>query len=112
MPAFGKTRPLTGETFAEFEACYGDDRLGNSPRIDQGEDGRWRCFTRQQITDRNDNLDLSWLRDDSGDPEDGLSEPSEIAAAIMGHLQAALDEIAALAEEVGGDVTEVEEAAE
>ncbi len=112
MPAFGKTRPLTDEHFKDFETCFGDDPLGRAPRHGQGETGRWRAFTRAQIAERNDNLDIAWLRDDSGDPEDGLTEPTDIAAAIMGHLQAALEEIAALTEEVGGDVTLVQEAAE
>jgi type I restriction enzyme, R subunit len=39
--------------------------LGKSPHTDQGEEGRFRCFTRQQISDRNDNLDIAWLRDTS-----------------------------------------------
>lgn len=111
MPAFGKTRPLTAEHFEAFEGFYGDDPLGKSPRLDQGEGSRWRSFSRAQITERGDNLDISWLRDDTADPEDGLTEPTDIAAAIMGHLRAALDEIAALAEEIG-DVVEAEEAAE
>ena len=109
MPPFGKTRPLTLEHFAAFEALFGDDPKGQSPRASQGEDSRWRGFTREQIAERSDNLDISWLRDDSGDPEDGLTEPAEIASAIMNHLQAALEEIAALAEEVGGDTAVREE---
>jgi hypothetical protein len=47
----------------------------------------------QQIADRNDNLDISWLRDTSNDPEDELTEPEEIAAAIATHLSNALQEI-------------------
>lgn len=112
MPAFGKTRPLTPEHFADFEACFGDDPKGKAPRADQGETGRWRAFTRADIAARNDNLDLAWLRDDSADPEDGLSDPADIAAAIMGHLQAALEEITALTEELGEDAAVSREAAE
>lgn len=112
MPVFGKTRLLTKDHFEDFEACYGGDPLGKAARTDQGEEGRWRCFLREQIAARGDSLDIAWLRDDSEDPEDGLTEPAEIAAAIMGHLQAALEEITALVEEVGGDVAEVVEAAE
>ena len=59
MPSFGKTRPLTLSDFAEFEAAFGDDPYGKSDRVDQGEEGRWRCFSRQQIADRNDNLDIT-----------------------------------------------------
>ena len=108
MDSFGKTRPLTLADFAAFEKAFGDDPLGKSPRKDEGEEGRFRFFSREQITARNDNLDIAWLRDTSGDPEDEMTEPEDIAAAIMGHLRAALDEIEALSEEL---VTEPAEAA-
>ncbi len=96
MNTFGKTRQLTLADFAEFEAAFGEDPWGNSPRIDGGEEGRFRCFTREQIAERNDNLDLSWLRDTSNDPEDEMTEPGEIATAIAGYLRSALGEIEGL----------------
>lgn len=102
MNSFGKTRLLTVADFAEFETAFGDDPLGKAPRIDQGEEGRFRCFTREQIGDRNDNLDISWLRDTSNDPEDELTEPEEIAAAIATHLGNALREIEIMMEEFTG----------
>lgn len=101
MPAFGKTRLLTAEHFADFEACFGPDPLGKSPRLDQGETGRWRSFPRAEIAARDDNLDLTWLRDETAAPDDGLTEPAEIAAAILTHLHTALEEIAALSEDLG-----------
>ena len=58
-------------------------RLGKSPRKDEGEEGRFRFFSREQIAARNDNLDLAWLRDTSGDPEDEMTEPEDLAAAII-----------------------------
>jgi len=70
--------------------------------MDQGEEERWRCFSRQQIADRQDNLDLSWLWDTSHDPEDELTEPEEIAAAIATHLANALQEMETLIEEFTG----------
>ncbi len=100
MNTFGKTRQLTVADFAEFEAAFGDDPLGKSPRIDRGEEGRFRCFTREQIRDRNDNLDIAWLRDTSDDPEDEMTEPDEIASAIAVHLETALAEIKSLMEEL------------
>ena len=109
MPAFGKTRPLTVEDFKEFEAAYGKDANGGTKRKDQGEDGRWRCFTREQIKARNDNLDIAWLRDTEADAEEALTEPEDIAAAIVGHLKAALDEVEMLSEELEPDT--VDEAA-
>ena len=44
--------------------------------------------------------EIDRLRDESGDPEDDMTKPDEIAAAIMGHLRAALDETEALREEL------------
>jgi len=110
MPSFGKTNALTVAHFAAFEDVFGTDPHGGSAREDAGEAGRWRCLSREAITARGDNLDWTWLRDESGDPEDAMTEPDEIAAAIMGHLRAALDEIEGLAEEL--DAVPLVEAAE
>jgi type I restriction enzyme M protein len=102
MPAFGKTSPITTQHLTEFEAAYGADPNGRSARTDQGEDGRFRRFTREEIAvARGDNLAIAWLRDTSGDPEDTLTEPEEIAAAIGEHLRAALVEIDMLLAELG-----------
>ncbi|MBK1650369.1 N-6 DNA methylase [Rhabdochromatium marinum] len=104
MPAFGKTHPLTRNDFAAFETAFGNDPHGKSERTDEGETGRFRRFTREQIKERNDNLDIAWLRDEDEDIEERLTEPEDIAAAIMVHLRAALEEIEGLTEEIeGGD---------
>ena len=50
--------------------------------------------------DRNDNLDIAWLRDTSDDPEDEMTEPEEIATAIATHLKNALGAIGGLMEEL------------
>ena len=100
MDAFGKTRPLTVADFAEFEKAFGTDPLGKAKRKDQGEEKRFRCFTREEIKARNDNLDISWLRDTEADVEEHLTEPEDIADAIIGHLKSALGEIEALSEEL------------
>ena len=113
MPTFGKTSPLTEAHFSTFEAAYGTDPNGAAPRVDGGEIGRFRCFTRAEIEARGDNLDISWLRDTSGDPEDALTEPDEFVAAIRAHLSSALVEIEALADELeDGASIDVAEAAE
>jgi type I restriction enzyme M protein len=87
---------LTVEDFADFEAAYRKDPNGGAKRKDLGEEGRWRCFTREQIAARNDNLDIVWLRDTEVEAEEGLVEPEDIAAAIIGHLKAALEDRDAL----------------
>lgn len=100
MDAFGKTKPLTVADFKPFENAFGSDPLGGAKRKDEGPDGRFRFFTRQKITARADNLDIAWLKDTSNDPEDEMTQPEELSAAIAGHLRAALEEIDALSEEL------------
>ncbi|APX16613.1 SAM-dependent methyltransferase [Phaeobacter inhibens] len=100
MPSFNKTRPLTDEDFALFLKAYGNDPYGKTKRNDEGEEGRFRKFTREEIAERNYNLDISWLREDEKDAEDDLIEIDDIAAAILGHLRSALNEIEAVTEEL------------
>jgi type I restriction enzyme M protein len=99
-PKYGKKRPLRSEDFSQFEVAYGGDPKGMAERKDHGEGSRWRAFSRQSIADRLDNLDLSWLAETEVDPEFTLTEPEEIAAAILGHLRAALSEIESVADEL------------
>lgn len=108
-PAYGKTRPITAADFADFVAAYGDDPFGAAPRTDQGEEGRFRRFTRAELAARGDNLDITWLKDTSGDPEDGLDTPEDIASAIEVHLMAALEDVRALVEELGDGVPVADE---
>jgi len=105
MPSFGKRTPFGLEHLRPFMAAFGDDPLGRSPRTDEGEEGRFRRFTREEIRKRGDNLDITWLRDDSVDRAEDLPEPEEIAAQILTHLQTAQEEMQALLEllEPGGE---------
>ena len=110
MPTFGKTNPITSEHFADFEKVYGDDPNGQVTREDQSEGGRFRRFTRVEIANRSDNLDIVWLRDNEVDAEEHLSDPEDIAAAIMGHLRAALTEIEDVINNLGRENGQVLEA--
>ena len=102
-PAFGKRTPLTREHFAEFEKCYGDDPYGKAKRKDQGEEGRFRKFSREDIAKRGDNLDITWLKDDDLGHNDELGEPEEIAEEIMEHLRTAMSELQGLQELLGSE---------
>jgi len=101
MPRFGKRTPLTRAHFADFEAAY-----AASPRIDQGEQGRFRRFSRDWIRERGDSLDIAWLKDDSAEDAADLPEPVELAREAMGELEAALAELQALMGELGEGVAE------
>ena len=113
-PAYGKTNPLKTSDVDDFVRAFGDDPNGRAKRVDQGDEGRFRRFSREDITARGDNLDIIWLKDDPAHAEDGLETPDEIAAAIEGHLVAALEEVRGLVEALAGDAVEPElvEAAE
>jgi type I restriction enzyme M protein len=87
MPSFGKTAPLTRAHFAEFEKAYGDDPFGKSKRTDQGEEGRFRRFTREEISKRRENLDITWLADDDADIYSDDSDPDVICGEDRGSAQ-------------------------
>ncbi|AWB65320.1 SAM-dependent methyltransferase [Saccharobesus litoralis] len=128
MPQFGKRTVLTKAHFEEFYQAVGSDltQVDEAKRqafIDQhkgdnqkaSEVGdvdtcRLRCFTRGEITAKDDSLDLAWIRDDSIEDAANLPEPDvlineaieELAGAIT-DLQSILVEldVAEEAEEVG-----------
>jgi type I restriction enzyme M protein len=120
MPQFGKRTPFTRDYFRtpadapadvprdKFEDVFGTDPKGGpqalAQRVDTGETGRWRKFTRQQIAVRGDNLDLAWLKDDSLDTtQQQREEPAMLARLAMREMNAALKELRALVEALGED---------
>ena len=106
MPSFGKRTPLTRQHFAPFEEAYGEDPYGRSERVDHGPEGRFRCFTREEIARRGHNLDITWLRDESAGRHEDLPEPDEITAEIMMKLQDALAEMEELTALLAGEEVE------
>ncbi len=99
-PVFGKRTPLTREHLADFEKSFGSDPLGKARRRDTGEEGRFRKVTREDIKARGDNLDLTWLKDEGLGDADGLPEPDDLAAEILGLLRSAVTEIESLRQEL------------
>jgi type I restriction enzyme M protein len=86
-----KSRPLTPQHFAQFEACYGIDPNGRSRRKDQGETGRFRKFSISEVKDRGYKLDITWLKDESLEDSNDLPEPEVLAAEAITELEAAVD---------------------
>ena len=105
MPRFGKTRPLRPDHFAEFEALYGADPHGRDPRPETVDSGRWRPFSRDEIAERGDNLDLVWMAPRDTDDSNG-SVLQDVTSAILFHLQSAIEEIELLVEELPVDEVE------
>jgi len=96
MPKFGKRTPFTRAHLQPFVDAYGTDPNGGSPRTDEGEEGRFRCFDREAIAMRGDHLNLTWLRDDSVERAEDLPEPDVVAGEILEHLQTAMVEMQVL----------------
>jgi type I restriction enzyme M protein len=120
MPQFGKRTPFTRDYFRtakdaapdvardKFEDVFGDDPKGSpaslAKRVDTGESGRWRKFTREQIAGRGDNLDIAWLKDASAESADSQrDEPAMLARLAMREMTAALADLRSLLEELGED---------
>lgn len=85
MPNFGKTKPLKTSHFDEFVKAYtSEDR-------EKVECERWNKFTREQIREKNDNLDLGLIKDDSILDYDDLPDPIESAEEAVAKLEEATD---------------------
>ena len=88
-----KDRPLSDKHFSAFEACYGKDPNGRSPRVDLGETGRFRSFSIGEIKERDYKLDITWLKDESLESGDELPEPQDLAAEAITELEAVVDDL-------------------
>jgi type I restriction enzyme M protein len=99
-----KQKPLTRADLDEFVACYHpenrDKRTATWSEADP--QGRWRTYTLDELMARDKvNLDIFWLRDESLEDSANLPEPDVLAAEIVEDLQAALEQFAAIAEDLG-----------
>lgn len=94
MPSFGKTNPLKASDFAGFEAAYtAEDRSKVA-------DERWQCFTREEIAQKGNSLDLGLIKDDSVLDYEDLPDPSESAAEASEKLAEAVDLLQSVAQEL------------
>jgi type I restriction enzyme M protein len=75
--------PLTADYFRDFESCY----HGN-PRK---ETERFRRYTHEKIAERDGNLDIFWMKDESTNREGRLPEPEELIGEALTEVQTALD---------------------
>ena len=88
-----KDRPLTESMFEDFIACYGNDPDGRAKRQATDETGRFRSFAAKEISARNFNLDITWLKDESLSNNDDLPEPELLASESITELSACIDEL-------------------
>jgi type I restriction enzyme M protein len=92
-----KENPLKRSDLDEFVACYNP-----SNRHQRTESERFKRFAYEELVKRDKaNLDIFWLKDESLEDSANLPAPGVIAAEIMEDLQAALEQFAAIAEDLG-----------
>lgn len=85
MPSFGKTTPLKTEHFAGFEAAF---EAADRHAV---QDERWSVFTREQIAQKGNSLDLGLIRDDSVVDYADLPDPIESGEEAIEQLEEAVD---------------------
>lgn len=99
IPKVTKGRALTADYFSDFIAAYGPR---HTPRPDdRRETERFHRFSRAHLAARDDNLDLSWLRDAALDDSDNLPEPEDLVGEAITQLQVAFDALNELATQLG-----------
>lgn len=94
MPSFGKTHPLAKEDFAGFEAAY------QAPDRAAVQDERWQKFTREEIAQKGNTLDLGLIRDDSVLDYQDLPDPIESAREAADQLEEAVALLRQVADEL------------
>ena len=94
MPNFGKTNPLKKSHFNDFVTAYtAEDRNTIT-------DERFNKFTRQQVADKNDSLDIGLIRDESVTSYEDLQDPIESGEQIAAQLEEAADLIMSVVREL------------
>ena len=69
-------------------------------------EGQLRNLADDKIAERGDSLDISWLKDDSATEAQDLQEPAELAQEAINELDAAMEELRGILEELGMEVEE------
>ncbi|AHU89194.1 SAM-dependent methyltransferase [Trueperella pyogenes] len=95
MPSFGKRTPLTTSHFAGFEAAY---TAADRAAID---DERWSCFTREEIREKDDTLDLGLMRAENEQIDWTTYDPAEQVTEAADLLEEAVDLLRSLAADLG-----------
>lgn len=113
MPQFGKRTLLTKEHFNEFVEIFGDDP--NEPnekarkafvkkhitKNSSDDECRLRCFTRKEIAQKEESLDLAWIRDDSTEDNANLPEPDVLVSQAIEEMAGAMNVLHEILVELG-----------
>jgi len=98
-----KESPLKYEDLQDFIKCYNPENRHERKETysESNLDGRWRCFSYEEILKRDKtNLDIFWIKDEGLDDLDSLPEPSIIASGLVEDLENALEQIREISEDL------------
>jgi len=115
MPQFGKRTVFTPKHLQEFYEAVGSDltkvkKKAREAFVQKHQDGsdvgdidtcRLRCFTRDEIRNKDDSLDLAWIRDDSTEDSANLPEPDVLINEALEEMAGAMTEMRAILVELG-----------
>ena len=104
MPTFGKRTPFTEEVFKDFIYAYTGgvsadkvvdeyDRSIDDELRAKIKDERWQCYTREEIAEKNDTLDIGLIADNSVQSSDALGEPEDIIREAKDELNEILKQL-------------------
>lgn len=110
-PNYGKRTPFTEKAFEDFVLAYTGgisfdkveadyDGLVNEEARKKIKDKRWSCISREDITKKNDSLDLGLIADSTLTNSDDLDEPIEIAKQALLELQNITEQLNAMIKEL------------
>ena len=104
MPTFGKRTPFTEEVFKDFIYAYTggmsadkiveeyDGSIDDDLRA-KIKDERWQCYTREEIAEKNDTLDIGLIADNSVQSSESLGEPENIIREAKDELNEILKQL-------------------
>ena len=104
MPTFGKRTPFTEKVFKDFIYAYTggmsadkvvdeyDGSIDDELRA-KIKDERWQCYTREEIAEKNDTLDIGLIADNSVQSSDALGEPEDIIREAKDELNEILKQL-------------------
>ena len=104
MPTFGKRTPFTEEVFKDFIYAYTggmsadkivdeyDGSIDDELRA-KIKDERWQCYTREEIAEKNDTLDIGLIADNSVQSSESLGEPEDIIREAKDELNEILKQL-------------------
>jgi type I restriction enzyme M protein len=91
-----KTNPLGYEDLQDFIKCYNPEN-----RHKREETDRFKSFTYEELLERDKvSLDIFWLKDESLEDSEKLTDPEVLAMEITENLQSALEQFQAIYEEL------------